>query len=99
MKKRIVRWDKPEMIYFKDAIRYIRKDSDQNADRVKHEILLKIEDLSIRPHIHPPDKYKQNNSGAYRAFELHRYRIAYLVKEEEVIIVRVRHSSQEPKEY
>ena len=99
MKKRVIRWDKPEMIYFKEAIRYIRLDSDQNADKVKGEILVKIRELSTRPEIHPPDKYKQNNSGDYRAFELHRYRIAYLVKDHEIVIVRVRHCSQEPQEY
>ena len=99
MKKRAVRWDKPELIYFKEAIGYIRKDSDQNADKVMSEILLKVKELSTRPEIHPPDKYKKDNNGAYRAFELHRYRIAYLVKEEEIIIIRVRHSSMEPQEY
>ena len=87
------------MIYFKEAIRYIRKDSDQNAEKVKDEILVKIRELSTRPEIHPPDKYKQDNNGDYRAFELHRYRITYRVKEDEIVIVRVRHSSQEPQEY
>jgi plasmid stabilization system protein ParE len=99
MKKRAIRWDKPALIFFKDAISYIRKDSDQNADKVKNEILKRIRELSIRPEIHGPDKYKQNNTGAYRAFELHRYRIAYLVKEQEIIIIRIKHSSQEPQEY
>jgi plasmid stabilization system protein ParE len=81
MKKRAVRWDKPALIYFKEAIGYIRKDSDQNADKVKSEILLKVKELSTRPEIHPPDIYKKNNDEAYRAFELHRYRIDYLVQE------------------
>ncbi len=49
--------------------------------------------------IHPPDKYKKGNPGNYRAFELHRYRISYLVKPSEIIIARVRHTSQEPKLY
>lgn len=99
MSKRKIRWDKPALIYFSEAIRYIRKDSDQNADKVKKEILAKISELSLRPEIHAPDKYKQNNTGNYRAFELHRYRIAYLVKGEEIIIARVRHTSQEPEQY
>lgn len=99
MKKRKISWDKPALLYFSEAIRYIRKDSDQNADKVKKEILAKIKELSVRPQIHTPDKYKQNNTGNYRAFELHRYRIAYLVKDEEIIIARVRHTSQEPEQY
>jgi plasmid stabilization system protein ParE len=99
MKKRKIRWDKPALIYFSEAIRYISKDSAQNADKVKEEIMEKISELSIRPEIYAPDKYKQNNTGNYRAFELHRYRIAYLVKDEEIIITRVRHTSQEPQSY
>ncbi len=99
MKKRKIRWDKPALIYFSEAIRYIRKDSPQNAEKVKEQILAKISELSVRPEIHAPDKCKQNNAGNYRAFELHRYRVAYLVKDEEIIIARVRHTSQEPESY
>ncbi|MCR6718702.1 MAG: type II toxin-antitoxin system RelE/ParE family toxin [Chitinophagaceae bacterium] len=99
MKKRKIRWDKPALIYFSEAIRYIRKDSAQNAEKVKQEILARISELSVRPENHAPDKYKQNNAGNYRAFELHRYRVAYLVKDEEIIIARVRHTSQEPQSY
>ncbi len=77
MNKRKIRWDKPALIYFSEAIRYIRKDSVQNAETVKKEILEHIKELSRRPEIHAPDKYKKDNTGNnYRAFELHRYRIA-----------------------
>lgn len=97
--KRKISWDKQAAMYFGRAIGYIRKESPQNADKVKQEILRKIVELSVSPEIHPADKYKQNNNGSYRCFELHRYRISYLVKEHEIIIARVRHTSQEPKEY
>jgi plasmid stabilization system protein ParE len=99
MPKRKILWDKAALFYFSEAIRYIRKDSAQNADKVKKDILDKISQLSNRPEIHAPDKYKQNNSGHYRSFELNRYRIAYLVKEDMIIIARVRHTSQEPEGY
>ncbi len=99
MKKRRIRWDKQATLSFNEAIRYIREDAPQNADKVKQEILSKINALSENPEMYAPDKYKQNNTGNYRAFELHRYRISYLVKEGEVIIARIRHTSQEPKEY
>lgn len=93
-----IQWDKQATISFNAAIRYIRKDSPQNADKVKNDILSKISDLSHRPETHPPDKYKQNNIG-YRAFELHRYRISYLVNKNEIIIARIRHTGQQPQEY
>ena len=67
MTKRKISWDNSALIYFSEAIRYIRKDSPQNADKVKAEILEKISELSHRSEIHAPDKYKQNNTGHYRA--------------------------------
>lgn len=97
--KRKVSWDRQAAMYFSRAIGYIRKKSPQNADKVKQEILKKIRELSVSPEIHPADKYKQNNDGSYRCFELHRYRISYLVKEQEIIIARVRHTGQEPQQY
>ena len=99
MRKRKITWDKTALIYFSEAIRYIRKDSEQNANKVKREILTRISELADYPEIHGPDKYKQYNNGNFRAFELHRFRIAYMVKEEEIMIIRIRHTSQEPKLY
>jgi plasmid stabilization system protein ParE len=52
MNKRKITWDKQALHYFRDSIRYIRKDSPQNADKVKKEILEKINELSKRPEIH-----------------------------------------------
>lgn len=99
MLKRKIIWDKQAIKYFNDAIGYIRKDSPQNADKVKKEILQKIRTLAQKPEVHAPDKYKHNNSGNYRAFELYRFRVSYLVKENEIIIARVRHTSQGPLGY
>ena len=99
MSKRKISWDKKAIIYFSEAIRYIRKDSPQNAEKVKKKILKQIRELAKKPEIYNPDKYKSNNTGNYRAFELHRFRISYFVKETEIIITRIRHTSQEPREY
>lgn len=98
-RQRSIKWDTQALIYFRESIRYIQKDSLQNATRIKQEILEKIRDLSIHPNLHPPDKYKFHNSGNFRAFELYKFRIAYLVSDTEIIIVRIRHTSQEPQEY
>jgi len=42
MRKRKITWDKLALQYFREAIRYIREDSPQNADKVKKEVLEKI---------------------------------------------------------
>lgn len=99
MDKRKILWDKQALNYFRESIRYIRQDSPQNADKVKKEVLEKINELLSRPEIHNLDKYKLNNNGSYRAFELHRFRVAYLVKENEIIITRIRNTNQEPLGY
>ena len=99
MQKRKITWDKQALHYFRDAIGYIRQYSPQNADKVKKEVLEKIKELSTQPEIHNPDKYKTNNNGNYRAFELHRFRVGYLVKEDEIIIARIRNTNQEPLDY
>lgn len=99
MEKRRVVWDKDVLLDFQEALNFIREYSEQNADKVKKEILKKINDLSARPEMNPPDKYKIANTGKYRAFELHHYRIAYFVKDDEIIIARIRHTSQNPLMY
>lgn len=65
----------------------------------KERILASTCKLAAHPEMYPSDKYRKNNDGSFRAYELHRYRIAYRVTAKEIIIVRVRHTSMEPKEY
>ncbi len=96
---REIKWDNAAIHQFSVAVNYIRQNSPANADKVKREILEKIEALGKNAELYPPDKYKNDNKGNFRAFELHRYRISYLVKPTEIIITRVRHTSQEPKMY
>jgi len=99
MASRKITWSKTALEQFEAAMNYIAEDSIQNAEKVRKEILEKIEKLISSPEIYSPDKYKTNNDGSYRAFELHRYRIAYRVKEKEILIFRARHTSREPKQY
>jgi len=80
----------------KKIISYIKKDSFQNSQKVKREILQKITALSENPERYPPDKFKLLNTGNYyRAFELHRIRISYFINTDQVMIIRIRHVKQE----
>lgn len=97
--KLVVVWDKPAYTSLQIAYDYIKEDSLVNADRVREGILKITKGLSDHPEKYPPDKFKKDNTGNYRAFEKYSYRVAYKITEQEIIILRVRHVKQEPKEY
>ena len=83
----------------KQAFDYISKDSLQNAVKVLEEIVEAVNKAISNPEFYGPDKYKQNNDDSYRAFEKHRYRIAYRFSNNIIRELRVRHTGMEPKEY
>lgn len=78
---------------------HIRKESLQNAAKVKNKILTSFKDLIKTPERHAPDKYRINNDGSYRAYELYKYRISYHVSTTEIRILRIRHTKMNPLEY
>jgi len=98
MVKKII-WPLSTQKQLTKAYKYILKDSYQNAEKVKASILASTRKLTDSPDVHPPDKYRKNNDGSFRAYELLHYRIAYRITEKEIIIVRVRHTSMEPRKY
>lgn len=83
----------------KDAYVYIKEDSPQNAEKVKEKILSSIKSLNLNPEIHPPDKYRINNDGSFRAYEIYKYRISYHVSADEIRVLRIRHTKMNPLEY
>lgn len=95
----VVVWNNNASLYFKKAYEYIKEESQINAEKVRNGIVKMIDSLPANPTKHPPDKFKKNNPGNYRAFEKYSYRIAYKHTENEIRILRIRHVKQEPKEY
>ncbi len=94
-----VRWPLAVQKQLEEAYQYILLDSLLNAEKVKNNILLSTRKLASNPEMYPPDKYRKNNDGTFRAYELYHYRIAYQILEKEIIIVRVRHTRMKPKRY
>jgi plasmid stabilization system protein ParE len=78
---------------------YILLDSYQNAEKVKNDILNATSKLAMHPEIFSLDKYRINNDGSFRAFELHRLRISYRLTPSTISITRVRHTKMVPKFY
>ena len=99
MANRRIDWSRQALLQFNKAILHIAADSVQNAENVHADILEKIEGIVVSPERYPLDKYKLQNDGSYRAFELHRLRVAYYVGTEVIRILRVRHTSREPQGY
>ena len=83
----------------KEAYTYIKLDSLKNAAKVKAKILTAIDELAAHPEKYPKDKYRLNNDGSYRAFEIYKYRVSYHVSPEQITVIMIRHTKMEPKSY
>ena len=94
-----IKWNRQAILQFDNAIAYIEKDSPDNAERVRTNILLRITELSTHPEKYNPDKFKLNNDGSFRAFEIYSYRVSYRYINDEIWILRIRHTKMNPKEY
>jgi len=97
--KRKIGWDRKATQQLKQLYTFIYKSSPQNAEKVRNDIVAIIDRIALHPEIYSPDKYKANNDGSFRAFEKHRYRIAYRVFETEIRVLQIRHTSMEPLLY
>jgi plasmid stabilization system protein ParE len=76
MVKEVV-WTAPAQKQLEKAYKYILERSYQNAEKVKEDILASTRKLAEQPEAHPPDNYRRDNNGSFRAYELHHFRIAY----------------------
>lgn len=59
MSKRKITWGKRATLELNAAIKYIRQDSEQNAEKVKARILNKINEISDASVVHRKDPYKK----------------------------------------
>lgn len=94
-----VKWPAATQKQLEKIYQYILSDSPHNAGKIKTDILGSTRKLVKHPEMHPLDKYRRNNDGSFRAYEIHRYRISYRITDEEIIIVRLRHARMKPNEY
>jgi len=96
----VVTWSKPAWRQFGKALDYIVENGFISyADELEENIISRIETLMDNYAVYPLDKYKKNNDGTYRAFEVDDYRISYRVKGSLIRVVRLRHTSRKPSKY
>jgi plasmid stabilization system protein ParE len=92
-------WTRRSQQHLRALYRYISEDSVQNAMKVVNDIVTAAEKAIANPEYYNPDKFKINNDGSYRAFEKHRYRIAYRYEKNIIRVLRIKHTKMEPKNY
>jgi len=92
-------WTPRAITELRKAYNYICKDSAQNAKKIVDGLVLLTDQLSLQPEMFPPDKFKKDNDGSWRAFEKYRYRISYRITRREIRIVRLRHTGRSPRQY
>lgn len=78
---------------------YIYLASPQGARKVRDEILATTKKLPPNPEIFPADVLKDGNNGSYRVFYIYSYRIVYKITADDILILRIRHTSREPEQY
>lgn len=92
-------WAKSALNALLTIYEYIYERSPKNACDLLHEVTQKVDELPGLPERYNPDKYKRNNTGAYRAFEHKGIRVSYKVTINRIEIVRVRHTRRKPGLY
>lgn len=98
-KKRSILWDDEAKLYFKQAIQYIKQESPQGAATVKRAIMEQVAALKDDAEIYEADRFKISNDGSYRTVTVYNYRITYKVTPSQILILRLRHTSQDPIVY
>lgn len=100
MGKKII-WSSNALQQLEDIHFYIHFDtkSIRIADKVIDKIFDSTEVLSHSPTIYEKDAQKINNDGSFRAYYVYNYKNSYRITDDEIQILRVRHTSRKPKRW
>ncbi len=98
---KIVIWSKLALKQSEKIHKQILNDSKSLnvADKVINKLFTSSDVLENHPEVYTLDRFKTNNNGTYRAYEVYSYRISYRVLKDKIRILRVRYTSREPLEY
>ncbi len=98
---KIVIWSNLALKHTEKIHKRVLKDSKSLnvADKVTNKLFSSSDVLENHPELYGLDRFKTNNNGTYRAYEVYSYRISYRVLKDKIRILRVRHTSREPLAY
>jgi plasmid stabilization system protein ParE len=91
-------WSDNSLFQHKDSLEYLKEKSPKSAFKVKSALLKTAKDLSKNSETFAFDRFRKDNDGSFRSFEKYSFRVTYQIKDMQVLILRVRHTSREPLE-
>jgi len=92
-----VRWDNKAVDSLKDIFEYIAIDSPSGAHKVRKALLALAKSVGNFPEKYAIEPYLKHLPNNYRSATKWSYKLIYEVTEEEVIILMVFHTSQNPE--
>lgn len=100
MEKEII-WSKSVKKQLQNIYIHTLKKSKSNttSNKLIDSIYKSVTILGSHSEIYELDEMKILNDGSYRAYEIYNYRISYKVTPREIHILRVRHTSRNPKKF
>jgi len=100
MEKEIV-WTETAQNQLEDIYFYLLEitKSDSTPEKVVETIYNSVSILKSDSEIYECDEMKSNNDGNYRAFEIYNYRESYKITNDFIYILRIRHTSRNPKNF
>jgi len=92
---KIVIWSKLALKQAEKTHERIAKDSKSLtvADKIINKLFTSSDALENHPEMYSLDRFKVNNNGTYRAYEVYSYRVSYRIFKSKVRILRVRRAS------
>lgn len=98
MEKEII-WSKSAQNQLEDIYFYLLEEtkSETISENVIDTIYYSVTILKSNWEIYELDEMKISNDGNYRAYEIYSYRISYKITSNSVHILRLRHTSRNPK--
>ncbi len=100
-KKLNIIWDNLAFQELQEILEFLVERSSVAPKLIKNAILLNLKLISKSPLIFEIDKLKKDQNPNFRTFTVYSYRITYqiVLEKEEIRILRIRHTSREPKGY
>ena len=95
----VIYWDQNALRNFLKILDFISEDSVINAKRVKTRINNIVKAIPFHPYMFKEDELRFKNDGSFRVFTKNKIRVSYQISATVIRIVRIRHTSQEPKLY